>query len=254
MKNILVFDDSFDCVLLINEGEKENSIWIEVKTNSSTNQILEIMIDGVTAAVALSSDSENKILLTNSYWNFGGTTSIRLSNDDAQSEYVTIIFPEIITTDSAIYPSGERQYSLQGQYNVEQAIDNVKNQMQGQIDDANGRIMAVIPPYSVDRNEISDGGNNDVITFKFNCTQDNPPVLLYAMLNYTITTSVSAQGVYHDCTVTIYYNLDGATVATIQQTYGDGKQVVMLNYQLQNLTAENHTFVVNIGVSGGTLS
>lgn len=254
MKNVLIFDENFDCVLLVNEADSVNSIWIEVKTNDSANQELEIMIGGSTATIALASDSENKIQLTNSYWNYGGSSEIRLVNDDAISEYVTIVFPEIITTDSAIFPSAERQYSLQGQYNVEQAIENVRGQMQSQIDDANARMMAVIPPFSVDRNAIADGSYNDVLTFKFNCTQANPPVLFYAMLSFTINTTVSAQGVYHDCTVTVRYLLDELVVSTIQQTYRDGKQILMVNYQIQNLTAENHTFKVQLELSGGSLS
>ena len=109
MKNILQFDENFDVVLLVNEAAEANSIWLEVRTNDSTNQELEVMIDGDTAVIALASETVNKVELTNSYWNFGGTTSVRLVNDDTESEYVVIVFPEIITTDSALFPSAERQ-------------------------------------------------------------------------------------------------------------------------------------------------
>lgn len=253
MKNTLQFDHLFDAELLVNEADATNSIWIWITTDENDNQQLEITLNGETAVVSLTSDALNKVQLTNTYWNYGGSISLKLTNDDLESESVMIVFPESITTDSVLFPSAARQYSLQGQYNVEQAIDNVRNDMQGQINDVNGRLLEIIPPTAVDRTAIYDGGHNEILTFKFNCTQASPPVLFYSMIAYTVQTTVSLQDVYGDCTVTIYYILDDATVATIQQTYGDGKQVLMLNYQMQNLTEDNHVFKVRLDVSGGNI-
>lgn len=254
MKNILQFDENFDCVLLVNEANETNSIWFEVRTNDSADQELEIMIDGVTTTVSLTSDAMNKVQLENQYWNFGGTSSVRLVNADAQSEYVVLVFPEIITTEAALFQSAERQYSLQGQYNVEQAIDSVRNDMQGQINDVNERMLAFIPPHTVDRESISNGSTRDVLLFKFNCTQANPAVIFNSLLAYRVQTVVLSGSTYVDAMVTITFLLDDVQVSSMTQTFGDGQHLIMLNYKMENLTADNHVFKVRIGVDGGILS
>lgn len=258
MKNILYFNNTMECVLLVNEAEEGNTIWLEIETDASTNPTLEILIDETTTTVDLEASTNNEYQLTTEYWNYGGTTSFRLVNDDYTSDYIVLNFPEVINTDSSLYFTSAEHYSMQGSFNVQQAVEDLQEtdaDQQIQIDDISLKILEYILPTSTSTSAIADGSNSNVLTFEFNNTQSGAKTSFYSCLNFTVATTVdSSTDTYGDCTLTVTFKLDGTTIATLTETYGDGSKVLMLNYLLQNLNEGNHTFIVNFAVAGGSIS
>lgn len=120
MKNTLFFDADFVPELLENEeaatDELRNAIFLHFTTSDALNQKLQIVVRAALFEVDLEPETEYSYQLAGIYWATGGTTSLRLVNDDGASEYTYINFPEILTVDAALQEEDvdNRLYYLQG--------------------------------------------------------------------------------------------------------------------------------------------
>lgn len=120
MKNTLFFDADFVPELLENEeaatDELRNAIFLHFTTSDALNQKLQIVVRAALFEVDLEPETEYSYQLAGIYWATGGTTSLRLVNDDGASEYTYINFPEILTVDAALQEedADNRLYYLQG--------------------------------------------------------------------------------------------------------------------------------------------
>lgn len=124
---------------------------------------------------------------------------------------------------------------------------------QQEVSSVSKRVIDYVLPTDIDETAVSDGGNNDALTFEFYSGEDGEKASFYAMLDLTSTT-LNADDTYTDCVLTVKYKLDGSVLETATQVYGDGGQILFLNYLLTELTKGNHTFIVNLAVSGGGIS
>ena len=139
---------------------------------------------------------------------------------------------------------------MQGSANFQQQIIS----LQEQIENISSQVVDYIKPTSIDQTPISDGDNHDIMTFEFYSSTEGEISSFYSLLNYEVETSVGTGDIYGDCTITFTFTLDGTQKATLMISGGDCYKETMLNFLLENLSKGNHTFVVNMAVSGGSIS
>ena len=252
MKNLLVLESDLEAVLLVNEEQVGNSIVLNITTDDTEDQRL-VILKGETAQpdIELESDAENSVLLPNTAWNLGGVTTIQLfkGEDEEPTAAMTIEFPDILDTDSSLSGSAG-VYKMQGSANFQQQIIS----LQEQIENISSQVVDYIKPTSIDQTPIADGDNHDIMTFEFYSSTEGEISSFYSLLNYEVETSVGTGDIYGDCTITFTFTLDGTQKATIMISGGDCYKETMLNFLLENLSKGNHTFVVNMAVSGGSIS
>ena len=252
MKNIVYFDHELNELLLVNEENDVNSIWIGIKTDANTNQKIVVSAKGGTTIFQIASSGDTLTEVPVSLWGLGNKTSFKLINDGFTSDDVDILFPDVLNTDSSLYRMTDEElvnltYSMQGAFNEKQAIEDLEETIDGLLT----KVLEYILPAATDNSTIEDGEENEVLIFKFNvATQDSAKISFYSCLNYLIRTSVN-QAIYGDCTATIEYYLDGEKIETLTETYGDGLKIRTLNYLLQNLARGNHIFIIKFSMSGG---
>lgn len=107
-------------------------------------------------------------------------------------------------------------------------------------------------PYEINTDPIADGGSANVLRFRFKCDRDGDTVAFYSMVTFAVSTTSGAS--FNDCNLTVRYVLDGAQAATAIHTYTDGNAILTLNGCFAELTAGDHTFDVQLALSGGGIS
>lgn len=251
MKNLIVFEPDLEAVLLVNEEQVGNSILFNITTDAAADQRLVIK-KGSTAEpdVELESDAENVVVLPNTSWQLGGTTTVQLfkGEDEEPTAQLTIEFPEILDTDSTLSGSNGA-YKMQGSASLQQQIIS----LQETIETISSQIVDYIKPSSIDQTPIANGSNHDIMIFEFYSSVDDDKTSFYSQLNYRVETEITNE-VYGDCTVVFTYKLDNTIVATITESGGDCLKSMFLNFLLENLSKGNHKFVVNMAVSGGSVA
>ena len=252
MKNVIYFEPDLDAVLLKNEEQVGNSIILNITTDDAADQRL-VVTKGETAQpdIELESDAENVVILPNMAWQLGGTTTVQLfkGEDEEPTAQIVIEFPDILDTDSTLSGSAGF-YRMQGSANFQQQIIS----LQEQISNISSQVVDYIKPTSIDQTPIADGDNHDIMTFEFYSSTEGEISSFYSLLNYEVETSVGTGDIYGDCTIIFTFTLDGTQKATIMISGGDCYKETMLNFLLENLSKGNHTFVVNMAVSGGSIS
>ena len=249
MKNMLYTDADFTAVLLVNEEQKGNTISVVVDADSTATQSVVITAGSASQTVTLTASSSNTIKLQPALWNYGDVTTLTLNKGGSPAGTITITFPDKIETDASLYETSTGNYTMQGSNSIEEQIV----QLQEELASISTQVIDYILPTSLSQSDIADGNNNTVLEFEFYSNEQDEKSSFYSLVQYTIATTVS-NDVYDDCTLTITYILDGATVATIYDTSGDCRNALMLNFMLQNLSKGNHTFAVNFALSGGSMS
>lgn len=252
MKNLIVFEPDLDAVLLVNEEQVGNSILFNITTDDAADQRL-VITKGETAQpdIELESDAENSVILPNTTWQLGGTTTVQLfkGEDEEPTATIRIEFPDILDTDSTLSGSAGF-YKMQGSASFQQQIIS----LQEQLENISSQVVDYIKPTSIDQTPISDGSNHDIMTFEFYSSTEGEISSFYSLLNYEVETTVGTGDIYGDCTITFTFTLDGTVKATLMISGGDCYKETMLNFLLENLSKGNHTFVVNMAVSGGSIS
>lgn len=117
------------------------------------------------------------------------------------------------------------------------------------------KVVDYILPTTIEESDIASGANSNVIEFSFYNSAENEQTSFYASLDFNISTDANLQsGIYGDCTLTITFIKDGTNVEVQTHTFGDGANMVMLNYLLTSLSKGNHTFKIKFALSGGSMS
>lgn len=111
----------------------------------------------------------------------------------------------------------------------------------------------LLEPSLVSTNPIADGASNEVMEWVIQTEETNVDIALFTTVNVLISTTVSSD-VYRDATLTVTYKVDGITSDTLEQTYGDGNQIITLSYLIHIASVGLHTISVYFGMSGGSLS
>ena len=124
-----------------------------------------------------------------------------------------------------------------------------------EIKNLNEKTIDYLLPTSMDESSISDGSNNDVLTFDFYSNKDEEKTSFYSQVTFLArTTADDVNEVFGDYSMTVKFKLDGVEMETLLESGGDGNRILFLNYLLQNLTKGNHSFTVNFALSGGAIS
>lgn len=251
MKNVLYLDADFAATLLVNEEQTGNTITLVIDADDTAEQELLVTLGTVTESFEITASTENEILLEPALWNYGDVTVFVLNKGETACDPIYIKFPEAIDTDASLYQTSEAHYSMQGGNSIQAQIINI----QTEIGDLFSQVIDYIHPSAVIQDPIADGGNNTALTFEFYDNIEGETVSFNTCFQFQIATSVDDQtDTYGDATLTATLAKDGVTVVTDVNTYGDGKKTLMLNYLLENMAKGNHTFTLNLALSGGSLS
>ena len=256
MKNILYFDNNFDCDLLVNEEKEGNTIWVDVDTDGAANQVLEILVNGATTTINLVPNSDNLVQIVEDYWNFGSVTSIRLSKTGFVSDYIELSFPDSIDSDSSLYETSDRHYSMQGSFNVQDAVED----LQGEVQDISLRVLDYLLPYYKNLSTIADGGSSNIMQFEFHTTSETNKISFESCIGMVVATTVIVishgeyEYTYQVCKVNVTFFLDGSQVVRISESFGDGSHVMSLNFYMSDLTVGNHQFIIRLALAGGSIS
>ena len=113
MKNTLFFDRDFNFLLLENEENEANSIWIKFHTSAAGSQVLHITANGSTITENLASNSDIVYELEDTNWTNNGATEIWLTNANISSSIIKIIFSEIPEVSCAINRDSNTVFIMQ---------------------------------------------------------------------------------------------------------------------------------------------
>ena len=237
MKNTLFFGDDFAPVLLKNEEADNdlmrNAIFLNFRTSAATNQKLQITVRTIAYFIDLTPDTAYDYQLAGLYWATGGTTSLRIVNDDGASEYTYITFPELISTDAALQEveGGENEYYLQGKENPELEL------ISQTIKYTNGR------DYYITQMQ-------RIVEFVFGSKNANAT----ALLTCTICLTASGIDTEADVTVRIRVNRTFDDVFVPVQMIKNGKHVITICYAVSGIAQNNRNQVdIYIETSDGEL-
>lgn len=136
-----------------------------------------------------------------------------------------------------------------------QAQVNVLKRTTNELKNLSTKIVDYILPTDIEESDIADGANSNVLTFEFYNSAEDEKSSFYSMIKFEVETTADLQNeTFGDCSLTISFILDGQNREVFTQTYGDGNNVIMLNYLLDDLGQGNHTFIVKFALSGGNIS
>ena len=120
MKNTLFFDSNFNFLLLENEENDANSIWLKFHTSAAGSQVLNITANGTTITESLASDTDIVYELEGTNWTNNGATVIWLTNASITSPKIKIIFAEIPTVSCAVNRQTNKVFIMQYEGQVEE--------------------------------------------------------------------------------------------------------------------------------------
>lgn len=113
MKNTLFFDSNFNFLLLENEENEANSIWLKFHTSAAGSQVLHITANGTLITENLASDTDIVYELEDTNWTNNGATGIWLTNANISSSIIKIIFSEIPEVSCAINRTSNTVFVMQ---------------------------------------------------------------------------------------------------------------------------------------------
>ena len=251
MENIIYTDADLNAFLVANEEQDGNTIEVVIECDSTGSQSLTITAGLASATEALTPGEKNRVDIPSMLWNFGDDTVITLTKGGSTAGTITIHFPGAIEFDAALNETEtDNEFLMQGSATVEQQVVS----LQQEVAKASARMLDYILPTAISQTAIADGGNNTVETFEFETTEENVKVSLFTCIQFLATTTVTAGNAYEDLNATITISLDGNAVATILHVYRDGRQLLVLDYLVENISKGNHTVTVNIAAAGGSVS
>ena len=233
MKNTLYFDNQLNLRLLSNEENDLNTVWIDIETDSSANQTLQILLNGQTTSISLESSSANDVELPASLWAVGGDTQFRLVNGSFTSEYQSINFPEVLTTDAALYEVSTGANKLQGQ----------------QKDDASSFATQIVAYTNARAYEITTRQIR-VISIDFTVANENTSGV------FGCTICVEASDITDSALLTarIMYNRVFDEVFVPIQQIENGKHIITIHYPLRTmLSLSANNVSVYLSMDSGTL-
>ena len=250
MKNVIYTDSEFMAFLLKNEEQQGNSIEFEIDADDTESQELTIVAGTTTETFTITPETINSYLLSPELWSYGGETVLTLNKDGTDTDSIVITFPDKVDTDASLNQTSVGHYSMQGSASLQEQIVSI----QESIENISTQIIDYITPTSIDQTPIGNGENHDIMTFEFYSSTEGEKSSFYSLLNYEVETAVGTGDIYGDCTITFTFKLDNSSAATLIVSGGDCYKETMLNFLLENLSKGNHTFVVNMAVTGGSVS
>ena len=233
MKNVLYFDHQLNLRLLTNEEADDNSIWIAIETDAFANQTLEVVVNGATTSYSLESSTATETQIPDSLWATGGDTTFRLTNASYTAEYQKITFPEVLTTDAALYEVSDGAYKLQGQTAGDASayatqVVAYTNARGYEITTRQIRVISV--DFTV---------SNEDTTGVFNCT-----ILLTA-------SDITDEAL---CTARIMYNRVMDEIFVPVQTLKNGQHIITIHYPLTTILAlSNNNLSVYLSIDDGQI-
>ena len=136
-----------------------------------------------------------------------------------------------------------------------QAQVDVLKRTTNELKNLSSKIVDYILPANIEESNIASGSNSDVIEFEFYSNDEEEKSSFYASVDFNIATDADlVNDVYGDCTLTVTYYKDGTALEVQTHTFGDGYNMLMLNYLLNNMSLGNHTFKIRFALSGGSMS
>lgn len=233
MQNTIYFNSRFEAELLENEENSLNSIHIAITTDANENQALDVRVGGRVYTFEIESSEAVDFELEDDYWAVGGDTEVRLTNDAYTSEWITITFPELLTTDATLYESEPGVYILQGQEGKD--LSQYKTQI---IRYTNTR------GFNISLTPIR------VISIDFTCNAQNVSALFSATINF------EAQDIEDTAVITARVILNRITDEYFipEQTVKNGRHVLTITYPIDQVAAfSSNNISVSLNIDHGTI-
>lgn len=232
MKNIIYFNSRMEAELLENEENPLNSIYIDIATDANTNQALEVKVGARTYTFEIESSEDVDFELEDDYWAVGGDTEIRLTNDGFTSEWITITFPEVLTTDATLYEAEPGAYVLQGQ---EEDLSQFRTAV---IRYTNTR------GYNIGLMPIR------VISVDYTCNNQDVSALFSATIN------LEARDIEDTAVITarVIINRIADEYFIPEQTVKNGRHVLTISYPIENVAAfSTNNISVSLSIDQGEI-
>lgn len=252
MKNTIFADADLNAELLRSEEYEGNLVELVIDADNTANQELRIAAGDASTTETIAPGVRNTIEIPRMLWNFGGATTATLSKNGTDAETITITFPAAVDVDAGAAlneTETENEYRMDGSQSLQQQIVS----MQNQLETFSMQTLDYILPKTVSQTDITDGNSNTVLVFEMDVTEEGGSVSLFSTIQFLATTTVTG-GVYDDLNITGSILLDGNSVATILCTYRDGRQVLTIDYLVENLSKGNHTVTVAFSAAGGSMT
>lgn len=231
MKNTIFLTSAFVFELLENAEDNLNHIYLDFETSAALNQEIQIVYKSVTYRTQVASSSQVHFEVPSTLWALGGSTAVRLVNDQATSDYIYLTFPDVLQTDALLEQQDASHFFMNGQEDVEEKL---KLQI---ITYQNGRAFNITTLQ-----QVCHIGFAAVI-------QDTQ-----ALFNITINLDVANA---NNCLLTarIRVNRDFDEVFIPKQTLQNGHHVLTISYPMTNVMQDSSNQIdLYLQASGGDVS
>lgn len=217
MKNTLYFNSDFSVDLLENVEDSINSIFLNIKTSSALNQKLDIKVREVITTVDLASGVTTNYELAGTFWASGGNTDIRLRNNDGIGPWISIEFPETLSTDATLLEVDATHYKFNGQENEEEELKT--------------KVIAYrnLREYNIGSELVK------VVEIKFASVLENTAGVFNTTINF------EASGIVDSATVTARIRANRAfdELFIPMQIVKNGKHVLTISYPVLDIVQDN---------------
>ena len=232
MKNTLFFDSNLTPVLLENEENTLNTIWLQITTSAAGNQRLQIKYRGYTHTENIASGQTTTIELEGQYWVPGAETEIRFLNDQTTGDWYKILFPDFLSEDAALQEveDNDHAYQMQGEKDEVAEITTKTIVYKSAMDYAVRNMTQIVKMvYSSAINGIN------------------------ALFNMTINCTVSGVTDTAEITIRIRVNREFDVVFVPIQSVKNGKYILTIAYPVEDIGTTNaNELAVFMEISSGS--
>ena len=122
MKNTIFLTSAFTFELLENAEDNLNYIILNFDTSAALNQEIQVVYKSVTYRTQVASSSHIEFEVPSTLWALGGSTAVRLVNDQVTSEYIYLTFPDVLQTDAFLEQQDANHFFMNGQEDIEEKL------------------------------------------------------------------------------------------------------------------------------------
>ena len=232
MKNTLFFDSNLQPVLLENEENELNTIWLQITTSSASGQRLQIKYRGYTHTESIASGQTVTTELEGQYWVPGAETEIRYLNDQTTGDWYKILFPDFLSADAALQEveDNDHAYQMTGEKDEVTEITTKTIVYKSAMDYAVRNLTQIVKMvYSSAINGIN------------------------ALFNMTINCIVSGVASEAEILIKIRVNREFDMVFNPMQTVKNGKYIITISYPVEDIGTTNaNELAVFMQISNGS--
>ena len=248
MKNTIYTDADLLAFLARGEEYDGNIIEIVFDADDTQNQTLEIVAGTISTIEQITSSAQNIIQIPQVLWNLSGQTAATLYKNGEEANTIIISFPDAIDAGAGLNEVQQNEYKIDGSSPLQEQINSLKEN----VVKVSMQTLSYIYPKWIDQTDIPDNTSNTIEHFELDAEEEGGAVTLISQIQFLANTTENA-GVFDDFILTASVILDGNAVATLIQTYRDGRQILTINQIIENLSKGNHELELVFACQGGAV-